>query len=120
MGEIKGTVKVRPAPYRMWIVDADGQAVCWTAAERRESAQEVADALNAREETALLRRTLATARDAFGDLLDLYGKGLQVYGWHENDALEPLDAFFDENGAGDAMDEIRAYYAAHPEREVRS
>ena len=45
-----------------------------------------------------LVETLKKAHEYISDINSFYGQGLQVYGWHFNGALEPLDNFIDSNG----------------------
>lgn len=91
MSGIKVPVSVRPAPYRTWVVDADGQAVGWTAASEPKFAQEIVDALNTRAQA-------ASDREELRSLLDQVRRAL-----------------VDEEGMDAAIGAIDVYLAAHPE-----
>lgn len=50
------------------------------------------------EEAQRLRAALSVANAKLKEIKgELYGKGLQVSGWHENGVLEPLESWFDDN-----------------------
>lgn len=55
-------------------------------------------AIEAEELNRELVEALKKAHEYIGDINSFYGQGLQVYGWHFNGALEPLDNFIDSNG----------------------
>ena len=53
------------------------------------------------EERDAARRLLAEANRRLTEIqAELYGKGLEVSGWHQNGALEPLDSWFEDNDWG--------------------
>ena len=55
-----------------------------------------------------LEAAATTATEAMTEMVFWHGKNLQVYGWHENGAPEPLDNIICDSGLSEAIDALTA------------